>query len=252
MHNILKSLILFASAFAFLGCATPGRPFVYSMQTLPGQNALVILGVSGRQLNHADEIAIAREEAARKASMYHGVTASAVELLSMGPGYLDYIHESYSWVDYEQPFENYTDRLSFDEKKDIFRDRNGNIFIRFSYPATFSGNINYQFERNPDGRPAWINRPPSEIGGFMAGVGRSGRLFRYSDTFRASFEAAAVAIASRASTYIGEDDTSSQNQAAIQTYRRSVGRLTQFLVLETWIDPETSAVYTLAIAQPAN
>ena len=250
--KIPKKILLFAAVFALFGCATVGRPSEYSMITLPGRNNLVILGASGRQLRHTDEIAIAREEAALKASMYHGFTASAVELFSAGPGYLDYMHESYSWVDYNQPAEYYMERLTFDEAKDVFRDRNGNVFIRFSYPAAFPANINYRFERNPDGRPVWTIRPPSEIAGFVAGVGHSGRLVRFSDTFRASYEAAAVAITSRVSTYIGEDNVSVQDRAGTQIYRRSVGNLTQFLVLETWIDPQTRGVYTLAIARPVD
>ena len=252
MYNNLKIILLFTSVFLIFGCATKGNPPSYSMITLPGQSTLTIIGASGRQLLHPEEIAIAQEEAARKVSMYYGVTASAVELMNIGSGFLEYEYDSYSWVDYEHPYENFTNRLSFDEKKDVFRDSNGNIFIRFSYPAAFPGNVSYQFEKGRDGRPAWINRPPSEIAGFTAGVGHSGRLERFSDTFRASYEAAAVAIASTASTFIGTDNVSTLNHSETQIYRQSIGRLTNFLVLETWVDPKTRAVYTLAIARPAN
>jgi hypothetical protein len=155
-------------------------------------------------------------------------------------------------VEYDQQLEKYIERLNFDPDKDVMRDNNGNVFIWFTYPETFPGSISYRFGTRSGGRPDWIRQPPEEINGFVAGVGRSGRLDRFADTFTRSYEAAALAIAARISTEILTEDTAIQNQAALQVRRQSMADMTHFLILETWIDPQTRAVYTLAIARPAN
>jgi len=220
--------------------------------TLPRQGELVILGVSGRQSSKDDEIYLAKEDAARKVSMYNGVWASTRTIQNIGSGLFDYYVDSEAYVEYDRNLERYMDALSYDADRDVIRNEDGAIFIRFTYPAAFPGNIDYSFRRNPDGSPEWTNRPPQEIGGFIAGVGRSGRLSRFGDTVMKSYEDAATSIASKVSTSVTTSDSSSlyQNQSVIRS--RSSGNLTQFLVLETWIDPNNRAVYTLAIAREAN
>lgn len=248
---IIFALSLCACAGSQVSDATVNN--VHSIVTLPSQNNLVILGVSARLSTRENELAAASELAARKVAMYHGLTASFEEVQVIGARFFDFEHGIHSRVDYNQQLEKHIDRLSFDPDRDVFRDNNGNVFIRFTYPATFPGRINHQFGKELDGRPEWIRRPPEEINGFKAGVGRSGRLDRFADTFRRSQEAAAIAIASRISTEIQAEETTVQNlQATMQFRRQSIANMTHFLVLETWIDPQTRAVYTLAIAQPAN
>ena len=252
---IVKKLILTASALALFACATsgtPGTPVSNHIKTLPNQGSLVILGVSARLSTRANEIAAAKEMAARKAAMYHGLTASFEEVQFIGAGFFDYVHDTHSWVDYDRQLEWHMEKLSFDPKRDLFRDNNGNVFIRFIYPAAFPGRISYQFGTRADGRPDWIRQPPGEIHGFIAGVGRSARLFRFADTFSRSFEAAALAIAAKISTEIETRDSAGHYRTEVEFRRQSIASMTNFLILETWIDPQTRAVYTLAIARPEN
>jgi hypothetical protein len=250
----MKSLVIIAFVLILCACVTSETPEtpVSHIITQPNQDSLVILGVSARLSTRANEVAVATEMAARKVAMYHGLIASFEEVQIIGAGFFDYVHDIHSWVNYDQQLEKYMDRLSFDPDKDLFRDSRGNVFIRFSYPAIFPGIINYQFEKRADGRPEWIRQPPGEINGFIAGVGRSGRLERFADTFTKSCEAAAVAIAANISTMIETTDMTIENQTALQFHRQSMANMTHFFILETWIDPQTGAVYTLAIAQPEN
>ena len=220
--------------------------------TLPRQGELVILGVSGRQSSKDDEIYLAKEDAARKVSMYNRVWAGTQSIQSIGSGLFDYYVDSEILVEYDRNLERYMDALSYDPDRDLIRNEDGAIFIRFTYPAAFPGNIDYRFGRNLDGSPEWTNRPPHEIGGFLAGVGRSGRQSRFGDTVMKSYEAAAASIASKVLTSMTTSDTSSLNQNETMIRSQSSGILTQFLVLETWIDPNNRAVYTLAVARNAD
>ena len=219
--------------------------------TLPKPGELVIIGVSGPQMKHETEIAVAREDAARKAAMYHNLMASYVSMQSVGSGFLDYYADSDIRLDYDQQLEKYLDKLEFDPERDVMTTIGGAIFIRFSYPAAFPGNIGYTFGKNADGSPEWINRRPSEIGGFMTGVGFARRQLRQRDTVARSCEAAAAALVSQVGASISTRDVSAAGENLTVIRQRSTGRLINFLVLEIWIDPESDAVWTLAIAKNA-
>ena len=83
----------------------------------------------------------------------------------------------------------------------------------------------------------------------MAGVGYSGRQFYVRDTYEKSCDAAVADLVSQLSTVVitREISTDSQNTSIIR--QRSMGRLSNFLVLEIWADPETQAIWTLAVAR---
>ena len=217
--------------------------------TLPRSGNLVVIGVSGRQSSRDAEIEIAREDAARKVSMYHGMWVSIVSGQNIGAGFLDYNVFTDFFVDYDEQLEKYFDRLNFDPDRDLSRNNDGVVFIRFTYPAAFPGNISYSSMRNPDGSPEWVRNPPQEIGGFIAGVGTSGRQERLRDTMRRSYESAAAAIVSHASTSVQTIDTAIGGQTETHILRESAGFLTHFTVLEVWIDSRNGAVWTLAIAR---
>jgi hypothetical protein len=91
-----------------------------------------------------------------------------------------------------------------------------------------------------------------EISGYIAGVGRSGRLSRVSDTVMRSCDAAVASIVSKVFTEVGIRENSTNYSNESQIHRQSMGNLTEFLVLETWTDPRNGAIYTLAVAKPAN
>jgi hypothetical protein len=216
--------------------------------TQPGQGGLTIIGVSGRQFKQETEIEIAREDAAKKAAMYHGIYATYESIQNVGGGFLDYYIESSSTVEYDQEIEKYQDKLSFNPERDIFDDE-GVLFVRFTYPVAFPEKITYFSGKNPDGKPEWTTRPPKTIGGFNVGVGFSGRQLRLSDTIIKSYEAAVIALVSRSSTAITTGAILAGNYSATAIHRQSAGNLKNFAVIEMWIDPASKAVWTLAVAQ---
>jgi hypothetical protein len=205
--------------------------------------------VSGRQSSREKEIDIAREDAARKAAMYHGVQVSSESVQSTGSGIFDFYVSSETNLDFDDDLEKYMDRLVYSASRDVITGSNGGVIIRFSYPVSFPGTISYGFVRNPNGRPLWINNPPHEINGFMAGVGFSGRQSRQRDTLEKSCNSAAADLVSRVSTVVTVSETLTGSYNTTIIHQKSTGHLENFLVLEVWIDPETLAAWTLAIAK---
>ena len=229
------------------GSFAPGNSFWI---TLPRPGSLVIIGASGRQSKRDAEIELAREDAARKAAMYHRVQADVENIQNIGPHSLYYYTGYEMDLDYDADLPKYADALTFNSSRDVLK-VDGGVIVRFSYPSSFPASINYGFAREADGSPAWVRHPPDEIGGFMAGVGFSARQFYFRDTFEKSCDAAIAALVSKLSTVVTVDMTSDGDRNSIVTYQRSAGQLDHFLVLEIWIDPKNQSVWTLAIASKA-
>jgi len=218
--------------------------------TLPMQGSLVIIGVSGKQSKRGAEIELAREDAARKAAMYHSVWAGIENTQNIGPHSLNYFTGYEINLDYDRDLAKYADALTFSADRDVLR-VDGNVFIRFSYPAFFPAGINYGFAREVDGSPKWIRSPPDEIAGFITGVGFSSRQFYFRDTYEKSCNAAVAALASRVSTAVTVEMTSDGDRNSTVSHQRSAAQLDHFLVLEIWVDPKNQSVWTLAIARKA-
>ena len=217
----------------------------------PLNNRFVIVGVSGRLSKPDDEIDAAKQDAARKAAMYHGIQGSVEHSNTTGSGgFFDYSAESVLNLNYDNNFENYISRLTFDPEKDVVRST-GATYVRFSYSAA-SSNINYSPERSND-RPGWVNnRNMPEFDGYITVVGFAGRRSRIRDTISAAYDSAAARLIESASTRIASQDSSTTTMgttAFSTTYIRSEGRLANFQVLAFWIDPNTGGVSTLAIAR---
>jgi hypothetical protein len=219
--------------------------------TPPNSSELVIVGVSGRMTKRDTEIQNASEDAARKVSMYYGVYAEVESSQYTGAGFFEVAVDTTVKIEYGQQIERYLDRLVFDPKRDVFT-RNNAVYIRFTYPASFPGDIDYQFDKNPNGSPKWTTSPPHEINGFPTGVGVARRQERLRDTVMKSYEAAAASFVSNISSSITSSETATSNQGASFVRQQSKGKLTSFLVLETWIDPVSEAVWTLAVARSAD
>jgi hypothetical protein len=227
--------------------AKPRQALESFLVTPPKPDTLIIIGVSGRQSKRENEIELAREDAARKAAMYNGVRVSFETLHNTGTSFFDYYTGSEINLEYDRELEKYKDKLVFNENTDLMALERG-VIIRFSFAASFPRNIGYSFARNPDGRPEWIANPPGKINGLIAGVGYSGRLSRFRDTFEKSCDAAAADIVSRLSTVLEAKETYIDYKNTSLIHQYSEGYLERFLVLEIWIDPATQAVWTLAVA----
>jgi hypothetical protein len=182
--------------------------------------------------------------------MYHGVQVNFENIQDIGANFFDYFTSSEIELEYDKELEKYKDKFVFDENRDIMAG-NGGLFIRFTYPASFPGIVSYRFTRNQNGSPEWTTHPPREINGFIAGVGYSGRQLYIRDTFEKSYNAAAADIISRLSTVMTSSGVSAEGYNSSLIRQESKGRLSHFLVLETWTDPKTQAVWTLAIARGA-
>jgi hypothetical protein len=180
--------------------------------------------------------------------MFHGVHVSSESVQDMGGGFFDFYSDIDTVIRYDERLEMYMERLTFNPDRDVVVNDNG-VFVRFTYPAAFPGRISYSFARNSRGRPDWVNNSPSQIGGFMVGVGFSPRLFRLQDTYTKSYESAAAVIVSQLSTNLTASGVSVESYSSSVISQRSEGRLSNFLILEIWMDPQTQAVWTLAVAQ---
>jgi len=218
--------------------------------SLPKQDSLVVYGVSGRMTKPELEIESAKQDAAQKISMYYGVSAVSYNAQSIGSGFLDHSIMTQSTFSFDNALDKYAEKLKFDPEKDVYI-MEGVVFVRFTYPEIFPGELNYSFAlEKGHNHPAWVSQPPQKIGDFKAGVGYVNRQERKKDTIMKSAEAAVVSIVSRQSTAVVSDvKTMNDWQVSNTFYTKSEGRLTNFLILEIWIDPDTCGVYTLAVAR---
>jgi len=217
----------------------------------PLEGQFIIIGVSGRLLRHNDEIEAAKLDAARKASMYHFIQGSIEMTNTEGSrGFFDYSTNTRLELNYDQNLENYINRLSFDPQTDVLRG-NGATYVRFRFDIR-SDNLNYIPERTTS-RPVWVNnRNLPQFEGFTTVVGFAGRRTRLRDTINASMDSAAARLIETAS-YINETrEIVIDGSQFSSTVVRSEGRLSNFQVLAFWIDPDSRAVSTLAIARVLN
>jgi len=219
----------------------------------PTEGNLVIIGVSGNMSSNRLVISNALDDAAAKVSMYNGITVTYENRQNQATNFFDYENFTKITIDYDTELEHYKERLKYDPEKDVIDAINAH-FIRCTYPASFSGNLQYQIGKNSNGSPRWTTNPPNEIGGYLVGVGYAGRQSTLAKTITASCQSAAAALVIRKSSSLETYDldavsqnknTSTNKNTATQ---KSSGKLTGFLVLETWIDKD-SRVWTLAIAQ---
>jgi len=127
-NTVLRKITLIGFALAFCACASFGSvdtaqvsPLAanYYWITLPGPGSITIIGAAGRQQKREDEIGMAREAAAKKAAMYHGVQVNFENVQNIGANFFDYFTSSEIELDYDKELEKYMDKLVFDENRDI-------------------------------------------------------------------------------------------------------------------------------------
>jgi hypothetical protein len=216
--------------------------------TVPTGAEIILIGITGRRSDRNAAIADALDDAARKAALFHGVYAESVSVLLQGTGSLDY----YSGFDYRimvsTDYTQYRDALRFDKDADIF-EKNGTVFVRVRYTAAVAVP---RYRTAPvDGVPGWVRRYTADIPGYLAGVGFSRNKGSLQKTHRASYEAALVSLLPRLSSTIDTGTTETAAGKATGSAVRSSGSLENVLILETWLDKKTSAVWTLIAAREA-
>jgi hypothetical protein len=217
--------------------------------TRPSDNTLIIIGVSNLQFKRDSEITSAKEDAAQKAAMYHGIQGSIESFHSNGAVFFDYVADSKIKLDYDADHAKYIDRLTFDQENDVVITDDA-VFVRFKY-TTAASPVNFITSMNDDGRPNWTySRGLPQVDGYITAVGFARNQVRLKDTIRKSTESAAARMIEVMSTQVMAIDKSETGGRAIDMiHTRSEGKLNNFQIIEFWIDPKTGYVYTLAIAK---
>ena len=215
-------------------------------------NAMIIIGVSNHMVRRESEIAAAKEDAAHKAAMYHGVSGTIESFYSAGANALEYIADSRMELVYDTDVEKYIDRLTFDPERDVIITGEG-VFVRFTYAATTIP-IDFIAPVNANGRPGWtFSRDLPQFDGYITAVGLARNQVRLKDTIRKSSDAAIAWMIAHISTQISSSDRSGTGMGASnQTHSISRGKVNNFQAIEFWIDPQSGYVYTLAIAKQSN
>ncbi|MCL2214296.1 MAG: hypothetical protein FWC06_03700 [Treponema sp.] len=270
MHNKKCSAFLFSLVFAVVlftvSCYSAGngkqqssrdnpsvtdKPTDYSQLAL--HNNLVIIGAAPRYLNRDDSVKAALNDAARKLSFFYSVSGSSESLQRIGSTSLDVEFGSSYQLQFDSNLDNYLEMLEYDVKNDVFESNNA-VFITTRVTSdilmpAFRGN-------SASGtRPGWIDSPPSHISGFITGVGLSGRLVSHCDTVVRSYEKAVIAIIESISVSIHNEHMLNQDnsvfgfEAQSSGGSRASGILENFYVIETWTDPSSLSVWTLAVAR---
>jgi len=216
--------------------------------TKPSNNVLTVIGVSNPMIRRQDEIAAAKEDAARKVAMYFYIQGRIETANNTSSNLSDYLNDSNIEIIYDTDFEKYKSQLSYNPQDDVLVTREA-VFVRFQYAATVTG-INYE-SRIVKGRPNWIrNSEKPEFEGYLTAVGFSKNQRRLKDTIYKSTEDAAARMIEGLSTTVNTKEISITGKSS-SSYIHTVseGKLYGFQAIEFWIDPETSYVYTLAIAR---
>jgi len=258
---MVKKLAIICVAVILFSCAGtgsarripryPATPDNFLL-TVPRSTGITIIGVSGSLLRQEDEINTAREDAARKVAMYYGVKANYEAVHSTGSSFLAFASESNFDIEYDENLELYMDRLTFDPDRDVTT-KDSVVFVRFTYPASFPGNINYSPSRGLNGRPDWVDNPPRHVGGYIAGVGFTAKQFRRQDTYIKSYKEALFQIVTLMSVDFSTREVSTGDRGISSTINmQSIAALKNFLILDIWTDPANQAVWTLAIARTAD
>jgi hypothetical protein len=261
---MLKALLLFAVIFSSCVGSVPETRISAAPETAgaaaiqadsgagyfisgPGKGTLTVIGVSGRMRNAEREIGRALDDAARQIALYHGLKGKATTVLETGAGYRGFYLVTESEFTPMDEGADYREALRFDRDKDLFRTDNA-AFLRCVYDAPGLLPVERVYGTE-NGEPAWLHANLTEIPGYISAVGFSKNRRYLSETIAMSRESAAAALMARVSSVIETSATDRVNRGAVVTTREIVeGELINFMVLETWIDPQTGSVWTLAAA----
>jgi hypothetical protein len=224
---------------------------------IPAGNGLVFLGVAGRRSDPKETIQFALEDAARRVAVFQKVSGEYAVENNIGSGLLDYVNNTYTSLYYdEEGASQYVDALQFNADTDTIELENS-LIIR----ATYSGTLPIPVQYRPtysgvNQRPNWVDNPPLEIEGYEVAVSHSASYSTLADTYANSYRNAIFTIIRNVNTVSRANDVMYQNTGSLFGYRSSsdnvtysYGTLTGFYVLDTWLDPKTKWVWTLAIAK---
>jgi hypothetical protein len=221
----------------------------------PGNRAgaPVFTGVSsGHYLSTNRAVTLALQDAARRVSFFHSVEARIKYSEAYNPQFrLSHSDEEKELI-YDTDYDKYIRFLEFDPERDVFEE-NGSLFIRTQYTGEAESPAHYRPAVSRGGRkPSWIDSPPAKIGGSFCAVGYAGPRLSHKDAVIASYENAVYALVQNNfyKVYASQQvygSTMLDTAAAFAS-----GIVKGFYVLETWTDPKTGVVWTLASAREVN
>ena len=259
----MKTLFVFLFAIFSLSCASSASGKkenssidIYKLnangywRTMPSNNSITVIGVSNPLSKKSDEIAAAKEDAARKIAMYHGIYISIESIHTTGSSFFDYVNDSKIEVLYDSNYKKYIEQLIFDPQRDVTLTDKG-VFVRFKYITTTKAVKAIIDTKNIKDRPNWTHsRNLPKIDGYSTAVGFAQNQMRIKDTIMKATEAGAARIIENNNTQIADTSKSVVDFAASNTiHAKSKGKLSNFQVINLWIDPKTDYVYTLVIAK---
>jgi hypothetical protein len=224
---------------------------------MPAVDGLVFIGVAGRRSDPKETIQFALNDAARRVAVFQKVSGEYAVENNIGSGLLDYVNNTYTSLYYdEEGSGRYVDALQFNADTDAIELGNS-LIIRTTYPGALPIPIKYRpTYRGVDQRPSWVDNPPHGIEGYEVAVSHSARYSSLADTYTNSYRNAIFTIIRNVNTISRSNDVTYQNTGSLFGYRSSsdnvmysYGTLTGFYVLDTWLDPKTKWVWTLAIAE---
>jgi hypothetical protein len=215
--------------------------------TRPEGGVITVVGMAGRRASRNEAVRLALLDAARKAALYHGVYAESAAVLNQGAGTLDYFSDFDYRLELKRAPEDMADALAFDPERDVL-EKNGVVTVRARY-AGVSEVPAYETTLE-DGVPDWTKRYTAAIPGYLAGIGYSTNKGTVPQTCRASYENALVSLLPQLSVRVGADAVDRADGGRVsRNSTRSKGSLTEVMILETWLDRRTNAVWTLIAAR---
>jgi hypothetical protein len=247
--------MFFTLVCAVILCAIPCYGKGKQEQTANMQaGVLKFTGVSGKLSSREESIRAALKDAARRLSFFNSVSGCSVIQEQSGSGVFDFSVNSDYWLSYDDELEKYLEQLVFDPLTDVFENNNA-IFVT-AYIRSDVSLPSFRGHSFGKERPSWIDTPPSEIEGFIAGIGFSSRLSSYGDTVIKSYESAVIGIIENMNTRVMGGQQTYQNNASVFSFyadssseTSSAGELKNFYIIESWTDPKNLSVWTLAVAK---
>jgi hypothetical protein len=214
--------------------------------TRPRGSIITLIGIAGRRRDKNAAIAEALADAALKAALYHGVYGETAVVLNQGSGNLDY----FSDTDYRLVLENnpeaYIGDLIVDSDTDVL-EKNGAVYVRARYSGV--SDVPAYNSALTNGVPDWVTNYSADIPGFLSAVSYAKSMGSPQRTWRASYENALVSLLPRLASQISNDIVDVQGLRLNQNVMVSRGTLENVMILETWLDKKTGAVWTLLVAR---
>jgi hypothetical protein len=214
--------------------------------TRPSDGEIRVVGISGRKSNLDDAIASALDDAARRVALFHGLHAKSASVLNQGQGNLDYYADMDYWLTINNEANLYSGELVFDKDSDVL-EIDGQVYVMAKYSGGLSIPAYSSVMR--DGVPNWVNDFVLEIPGYLTGIGMSKNKGSPQRTYQGSYENAIVHMLSRSSSQVTGGVVDIEGGKMNQNITTSEGDFTNVMILETWFDRKSGAVWTLLVAK---